>query len=41
VQQHVAIAVAEQLPVMRDVDAAQPQRTAPSQPVRVVSDSNA
>ena len=40
-QQHVGVAVADRLPVVRDVDAAQPQRPARREPMRVVSDSDA
>jgi hypothetical protein len=41
VQQHVGVAVADEFPVVRDLDAAQSQRTAAAQAVGVVSDSNA
>ena len=39
-QQHVGVAVADRLPVVGNVDPAQPQRPARPQPMRIVSDSN-
>ena len=40
VQQHVGVAVADKLPVVRHVDAAQPQRPARRRAVRVFANSN-
>ena len=39
VQQGVAVAVADRLPIVGNIDAAQPQRPARLQPMQVVSDS--
>jgi hypothetical protein len=41
VQEHVGIAVSDQLPIVGDVDPTQSQRAARAEPVRVVSDSDA
>ena len=41
VQQHVGVAVADQRAGRGNVDAAQPQRSAGREPMRVVSDSDA
>ncbi len=41
VQQHVGVAVPDEPAVVGDIDAAQPQWAAGSEPVRVVSDSDA
>jgi hypothetical protein len=41
VQQHVGIAMADQLAVVRNIDPPQPQWTSRPQPMRIVPDSDA
>jgi hypothetical protein len=40
VQQHIGVAVSDQMQFVGQIDAAQPQRTTRGQPMRVMSDSD-
>ena len=39
-QQHVGIAVTDQMPVVRDLDSSQPQRPTAGKPMGVVADAH-